>query len=108
MSDRHQRVESLLRELVAEYVSVEANSTPLITITQVSVSPDYRQATVYFTTIPEDREQDALIFMQRAGGDLRGHVMKKSDLKFIPNFTFSVDGGERARQYLDTIASKIK
>ncbi len=108
MNDRHQRVESLLRELVAGFIANEANSNPLITITQVSVSPDYRSATVFFTTIPEDREQDALIFMKRFGGDIRKHVMKGSDLKIVPEFRFSIDGGERARQYLDTVADQIK
>ena len=99
MNDRHHKVESLLRELVAEFTAVEANSNPLITITSVSVSPDYRNATIFFTTIPEEKEQDALIFMQRSGGDMRGHIMKKSDLKIIPNLKFSIDGTERVRQH---------
>lgn len=108
MSDRHQRVESLLRELAAEFILGEANTNPLITVTQVTISPNYRNATVFFTTVPEDREQDALIFMQRCGGLLRQFVKKKSNLKFIPDFKFSIDSGERARQQIDEIANKIK
>ena len=99
MNDRHQRVESLLRELAAEFTATEANSNPLITITSVSVSPDYRNATVYFTTIPEDKEQDALIFMHRSGTDMRSFIMKKSDLKIVPSLKFSIDGQERLRQH---------
>lgn len=108
MSDRHLRVESLIRELVASFVVTEANPNPLITITNVSTSPDYRNATIYFTTIPTEKEQDALIFLQRAATHIRQHVKKKSNLKIIPNFKFSVDSGERARQHIDEIASKIK
>ena len=107
MSERHLRVESLLREMIASYVVAEANPFPLITITSVSVSPDYRNATVFFTTIPEEKEQDALIFLKRAGGDMRHFVQKKSDLKITPNLVFAVDSGERAGQYLDTVANKI-
>lgn len=107
MSERHLRVESLLREMIASYVVSEANPFPLITITSVSVSPDYRNATVFFTTIPEDKEQDALIFLRRAGGDMRHYVQKKSDLKIVPSLQFSVDSGERARQHLDNIAKNI-
>lgn len=97
--DRHYRVESLLRELTATFIVNEANTNPLITVTRVTISPDYRNATVYFTTIPEDREQDALIFMKRSGSILRDFVKKKSDLKVVPNFTFSIDGEERIRQH---------
>lgn len=107
-SERHLRVESLVRELAANFVAVEANTDPLITITNVSISPDYRNATIYFTTIPEQKEQEALVFMKRSGSEMRSHIMKKSDLKIIPNLTFSIDGGERARQHLDEIANGIK
>lgn len=108
MSDRHLRVESLLREMIATYVVAEANPDPLITITSVSVSPDLRNATVFFTTIPESKEQAALVFLKRAGSEIRHFVQKKSNLKITPNFEFSVDSGERARQYLDTVAKNIK
>lgn len=108
MSERHLRVESLLREMIATYVASEANPDPLITITSVSVSPDYRNATIFFTTIPESKEQNALIFLNRAGGEIRRFVQKKSDLKITPSLTFAIDSGERARQYLDTVAKNIK
>lgn len=97
-----------MRELIATFVATEANPDPLITITSVSVSPDYRNATVYFTTIPENKEQDALIFMKRAGSEMRHFVQKKSDLKIVPSLTFSIDGGERARQHLDDVARGIE
>ncbi|KXK00345.1 MAG: Ribosome-binding factor A [Parcubacteria bacterium OLB19] len=48
MYDRHQRVESLIRELVAAFIQQEANTDPLITVTRVTSSPDYRRMTVFF------------------------------------------------------------
>lgn len=104
MNDRHQRVESLLRELVAEFIRNEANPNPLITITRVTASPDCRNATVFFTTIPEDREQDALIFMKRSAGNLRTAIKKHSRLKTIPHFIFLIDQNERIRQFTDGIS----
>jgi len=107
MSDRHHRVESLIRELVASYIQQEANTDPLITVTRVTTSPDYRRMTVFFTTIPDGKEQDALIFLQRTGRDMRGHIKRKSNLKIIPFLEFSVDYGERHRQSIDEIAREI-
>ena len=108
MSDRHLRVESLIRELVASYIQQEANTNPLITVTRVTSAPDYRRMTVFFTTIPEGKEKDALIFLQRFGSDLRGYIKKKSNLKIIPFLEFSVDYGERHRQDIDEIAREIE
>lgn len=108
MNDRHVRVASLLRELVAAFVQQEANTDPLITITRVSTAPDYRRVTVFFTTVPEGKETDALNFLKRTGGELRGFIKKKSNLKIIPFMEFSVDYGERHRQDIDEIAREIE
>jgi ribosome-binding factor A len=110
MSDRHQRVESLIRELVASYIQIEANTSPLITVTRVTTAPDYRRMTVFFTTIPdgEENEKAAQVFLQRTGKELRGFIKKKSNLKIIPFLEFSVDYGERHRQHIDEIARDIE
>jgi ribosome-binding factor A len=108
MYDRHQRVESLIRELVAAFIQQEANTDPLITVTHVTSSPDYRRMTVFFTTIPEGKEDNAVAFLKRTGGELRSYVKKKSNLKIIPFLEFSVDYGERHRQNIDEIAREIE
>ena len=107
MSDRHERVVSLLRELAAAFIQTEANPNPLITVTHVTTSPDYRNATIYITTLPEGREDDALVFLTRHGSDLRQYLKKKSNLKRIPNLTFAVDYGERHRQHIDDLSRDL-
>ncbi len=108
MNDRHLRVESLIKELVAGFIQQEANTDPLITVTRATTAPDYRRVTIYFTTIPDGREEDALIFLKRCGSELRGYIKKKSNLKIIPFIEFSVDYGERHRQDIDVIAREIE
>lgn len=108
MSDRHVRVESLIRELVAAFIQQEANTDPLITVTRALTTPDYRRITIFFTTLPAGREADALIFLTRYGGELRGYIKKRSNLKIIPFIEFSVDYGERHRQHIDEIAHEIE
>ena len=105
--DRHDRVESLLRELVASFVQQEANPDPLITITHADTSPDYRKVTVFFTTLPDGREEDALIFLKRMASEMRSYIKKKSDLKIIPHLEFSVDFGERHRQHIDDLSRDL-
>ena len=107
-ADRHERVVSLIHELAATFIQQEANTDPMITLTKVTTSPDYRQCTIHFTTSPEGREEDALVFLTRYAGELRRFIMKKSDLKIIPHISFAVDAGERQRQHIDDIARDIE
>lgn len=106
-SERHVRVSSLIKEMAATFIQQEANTDPMITVTRIGISPDYRNATVFFTTIPEGREKDALIFLQRHGGEMRHYVKKKSNLKTIPHIEFAIDYGERHRQHTDEIFNEI-
>lgn len=101
--DRQSKVATLLTELAAKYVQQEANTDPLITITRSDVSPDYKNATIFFTTIPEERQEDALAFLKRNGGEMRRFVMKQMRIKHIPHLDFMVDYGERHRQHIDEI-----
>jgi len=107
MSDRHLRVESLIRELVAAFIQHEANTNPLITVTRATTAPDYRRVTIFFTTIPDGQEEEALVFLKRIGSELRGYIKKKSNLKIIPFIEFSVDYGERHRQHIDEVVREI-
>lgn len=105
--DRHDRAASLIKEVAATFIRQEANTNPLITVTSTSVSPDYKKVTIFFTTIPDGREQDALVFLQRSASEMRSYVKKNTNLKIIPHLEFAVDYGERHRQHIDEIAAKI-
>ncbi len=105
--DRHDRAASLIKEVVATFIQHEANTNPMITVTHATVSPDYRRVTVYVTTIPDGREDDALIFLKRSASEMRGFVKKKTNLKIIPHLEFSYDYGEKHRQHIDEIAREI-
>lgn len=107
-ADRHDRVASLVRELAAQFIRNEANSDPLITVTRVTTSPDYRRMTVFVTTIPDSKEADALIFLKRHASDFRDFLKRKSSLKHIPHIDFEIDYGERHRQHIDEVAREIE
>ena len=106
--DRHDRVRSLITELVASFIQNEANPNPLITVTNVTTSPDYKKVTVFITTIPDGGEEDALIFLKRKARDIRTHIKKKSNLKIIPHLDFEIDRGERHRQHIDEVVRTIE
>ena len=108
MHDRHDRVVSLLKEQAATFIQHEANTDPLITVTEATISPDYKRVTILVTTIPEEKENDALIFLKRNATEFRHHIKKHTNLKFIPHVEFAIDYGERHRQNIDRISAEIK
>lgn len=102
-NDRQTKVAEQIALYAAQFVQKEANADPLITITRVETTRDYSQATVFFTTIPEDRQDDAAVFLKRSGADMRQYIKKHMRIKQIPFLDFSVDYGERHRQYIDDL-----
>lgn len=108
MSERTIRVSSLIRELAATFIRNEANPSPLITVTGVTVSPDLAQATVLVSVFPESGEDDALIFLTRKGSAFRSFAKRKMHTKTIPFFSFAIDYGEKHRQHFDEVLNKEK
>ncbi len=109
MSDQHNRAErvtALLAELAATFIREEANTSPLITVTRVAAASDLKHATVHISVFPEAQENDALIFLKRKGGDFRGFVKSRTNLKHIPFFDFAIDYGEKQRQIIDALAQE--
>lgn len=106
--DRHDRVKALLTEHIATFIREEASSHPLITVTHIDVTPNYREVTVFFTTIPDGGEDNALIFLKRKGSELRTYIKNHTRMRQIPFIHFSIDYGERHRQHIDTIVQHIE
>ena len=105
--DRHDKARALFTKLAAEFIREEASSDPLITVTNVSVSPNYHTVTVFFTTIPEEKQEDALFFLKRKASEMREYFKKHARLKFVPHIECEVDYGERNRQRIDEVAQRI-
>lgn len=106
--DRHTRVAAQIKDFAASFIREEANTNPLITVMQVTLSSDYRQATVFITTIPDNKEADALIFLKRKGSELRKYIAKHTRMKILPHLDFEIDYGERHRQHLDEVVRDIE
>ena len=107
MSERTSKIEGVLKEAAATFVLHEANTDPMITITRVDISPDLRKALFFFTTIPEDKQSDAEIFLKRSAGDFRQYLKRNVALKRIPHIEFMLDAGERHRQHVDEVFREI-
>lgn len=92
--------------VAAEFLEMESNKTALITVTRATISPDFKQVTIYITVLPEEREVQALDFAKRKLGPFRDYAKSKLKFRMLPFFNFEIDKGEKIRQQIDELARK--
>ncbi len=102
-SARQDKMRQLLREIVAKFFARESGPRSLITVTDVTISPDFKRATVYITTIPTSEEASAVEFAKRKRTELRDYIAATAKLRTLPVFEVKLDEGERNRQRIDEL-----
>ncbi len=97
MSQRKQRVEHGLRDVLTEMISREikdprVRAATLITVSKVELNVDLSVAMVYVSIIGDDATADgALAGLAKAAGFLRGPVGRKLNLQHAPELRFVAD-----------------
>ena len=93
MSGRTRKVESQLKEIVGEEVA--ALSDPrihgLVTVTEVRVSSDLAQATVFYSVLLDEDLEGAREGLQSAAGRIQVAVGAQTRLKRTPRLFFEPD-----------------
>lgn len=106
---RSDRVADLIKEEIASLVLHGAIKDPrigFVTITRVDMTPDLKEARVFFSQIgsDEDKEKSAN-GLNNASGYIRRHLAKRLDLRHIPAVTFLFD---ESLEYSDRIEKILK
>jgi ribosome-binding factor A len=92
---RQEKIESLLAQKVAEFLSMEAGNMSLITVTRVAFNDKTKQATVFITVLPDSQEKTALAFAKRKSSDMRKWIKERINMGSLPVFSFVIDIGEK-------------
>jgi ribosome-binding factor A len=93
-TQRTRRVGELLKEEIGEIIETELKDPRLglITVTDVEVSPDLRQATVYVGILADEPERtQSLKILGKAAGFIQSKVGKRVRLKYTPQLRFVLD-----------------
>jgi ribosome-binding factor A len=109
-SRRQRKVAELLHEEISRLIQYQTRDPRLefVTVTDVEVSPDLRQAWVYVTARGDEaKAQDTLAGLASASGYFRYKLGQSLSLRYIPELTFKLDTslayGLRIENLLDTI-----
>ena len=79
-----------------------------ITITEVNVSPDLKNAKVYVMPLGGENKLDVLNSLNKASGRLKKIISSNVSLRQIPKLTFKIDETFEYAKKINDILNKIK
>jgi ribosome-binding factor A len=111
MSDagRARRMAGRIKQIVATGIDTQVKDPRLgmVTITEVRVTGDLHDATVFYTVLGDrDARDESALALESAKGVLRSEVGRQTGVRFTPTLTFVLDSvPETAKQIEDLLAA---
>lgn len=106
VSRRETQVSEAVAHLAGEFLARASNVPYLLTVTHADLSPDFKNATIYISVLPQTHENEALAAAKRSRSDLRAFIRAKSKLHPTPVVDFAIDFGEKNRQRIEELTRK--
>ena len=108
-SHRKEKLNHSLAREISRIICFELNDPRMgfATVTRVSVSPDFRQATVYVSALGTEGERSRILHgLKHASGFIHRNLRDRIEgLKYIPQLTFkhdpSVEGAVKMEKLID-------
>lgn len=91
---RQRKMADRIKVIVAEMLERRIKDPRLgfVTVTDVRVTPDLREASVFYTVYGDDAaREDTAVALKSATGVLRSEVGKQTGVKFTPTLEFILD-----------------
>ena len=101
---RHLISNALLREFF--YDQIIENNT--ITITEVNVSPDLKNAKVYIMPLGGENKLEVLDSLNKSNGRIKKIISSNINLRQIPKLKFKIDETFEYAKNIENILQKIK
>ncbi len=108
---RARKLSVRIREVVAETLRTQVKDPRLgmITLTDVRVTPDLREATIYYTVLGDAAEQAATaVALDSARGVLRTQVGRQTGIKFTPTLSFVTDQIPDTARQIDELLERAR
>jgi ribosome-binding factor A len=109
---RVEKLNSLLKEVIAEVIMREVKNphvSTLITVTKVDITKDLRHAKVYVSVIGNEEERNTTFHaIQSAAGFIGVHAAKKVVMRYFPELHFKLDTSIDEHMRIDSILKEIE
>lgn len=106
---RARQISERILVIVAETVEMRIKDPRLgfVTFTAARLTPDLRDATVFFTVLgDEDSRDSSLVALNSAKGVLRTELGKRLGMKHTPSLTFMLDALPETAAHIDDLLKR--
>lgn len=110
MNLRIQKINELLKQEIGNIIlkELDLNRDTMVTITEVSTSPDLRQAKAKTSIMPVLMAEKILKILNSQGYILQKLLNRKLNMKMIPKITFILDRSEEKTSRIEQLLKKIQ
>jgi ribosome-binding factor A len=105
-SPRSRRLAGRIKQIVASYIESQIKDPRLgmVTVTDVRVTGDLHDATVFYTVFGTDLERaDSAAALEAARGQIRTEVGRQTGVKFTPTVAFILDELPETAKHIDDL-----
>ena len=109
-SNRALKVADRIKELIATTIETRVKDPRLgfVTITDVRVTGDLQQASVFYTVLGDiDQRASTAAALESAKGAIRSALGRELGLRITPSIEFFEDGLPESAKALDSLLSKV-
>lgn len=110
MGMRSNRVAEQMKKEIADILKrkVKDPRVEFVTVTDVEVTGDLQQATVYVTVLEQQvKQEEALKGLEKAKGIVRSEVGKRIRLRITPELSFKIDESIAYGNHIDDLLRQI-
>jgi ribosome-binding factor A len=107
---RRNKLASTLRKFIANLLLYEMQDPRFsnVTITEASISNDYKQVFVYFSVLDSANMDKTEIALNKISNQIRHHIAREFTLRHIPLVYFKKDNSLLEANKIDKILEKLK
>ena len=108
---RARRLADRIKTVVAETVErgIKDPRLGFVTFTDARVTPDLREATLYYTVLGDDAAHaDTAAALESAKGVLRAEIGKQCRLRFTPTLTFHTDHVPETAEHIEALVREAR
>lgn len=105
MSERINKINSLIKEQISEIMSRELDIKPgvFLTISKIDTTKDLRYARIFVSVFPEKEANYAMQTLKKEHYILQGALNKKLPIKILPKIEFVLDTTEARADDIEKI-----
>ena len=108
---RNAKLADQIQHILAEAIDrrVKDPRKGFVTVTEVRLTGDNRDATVFYTVMGDQTAREATVeALDSAKGMLRSHLGKALGIRFTPSLTFVLDATEESAAHIEDLLARVQ